>query len=140
MTKWQVNTQNTDTPLGRGRPLSSRWIRKKVARASQVWHSVVGSNTRPHSVTAMQNPIATFCWERLHPPPYSPDLAPRGFYLFPALKKNLTGKRFGSNAEVKQVVKRFFRVQSPELFMDDFLKLIKWYGKCLNVLGTYGEI
>ncbi|GFU96429.1 histone-lysine N-methyltransferase SETMAR [Trichonephila clavipes] len=50
----------------------------------------------------MQNPVATLGWERLHKPPYSPDLAPSDFHLFPALKKNLAGRRFGSNAEVKQ--------------------------------------
>ncbi|GFV75086.1 hypothetical protein TNCV_3189391 [Trichonephila clavipes] len=55
----------------------------------------------------MQNHIATAGWELLHHPPYSPDFAPM-IHLFPALKKNLAGRCFGSNAEVKQAVKRFF--------------------------------
>ncbi|GFV81722.1 histone-lysine N-methyltransferase SETMAR [Trichonephila clavipes] len=87
----------------------------------------------------MQNHIATLGWERLHHPPYSPDLAPSDFPLFPALKKNLAGKRFGSNFDVKQAVKRFFRMQSPEFFLEGFLKLIKRCDKCLNILGTYVE-
>ncbi|GFW66715.1 transposable element Tc3 transposase [Trichonephila clavipes] len=46
----------------------------------------------------------------------APDLAPSDFHLFLALKKTLARRRFGSNAEVKQAVKRFFRMKSPEFF------------------------
>ncbi|GFW24463.1 hypothetical protein TNCV_607041 [Trichonephila clavipes] len=65
------------------------------------------------------------------------DLAPSDFYLFrlPSsiiLKKNLAG----SNAKVKEAIRRFFRMQSPDFFLGGFLKLIKRYDKCLNVLGT----
>ncbi|GFT04507.1 histone-lysine N-methyltransferase SETMAR [Trichonephila clavipes] len=68
-----------------------------------VWSFGEGSassddNARPHLAMAMQNHIATLGWEHLHHPPYSPDLAPRDFHLFSALKKNVTGRRFGSNA------------------------------------------
>ncbi|GFW84897.1 hypothetical protein TNCV_681851 [Trichonephila clavipes] len=42
-------------------------------------------------------------------------------HLAPALKKNLVGRRFGSNAEVKL----FFHMQSQEFFLEGFLKLIK---------------
>ncbi|GFX97042.1 hypothetical protein TNCV_1997741 [Trichonephila clavipes] len=35
--------------------------------------------------------------------------------------------------------KRFFRMQSPELFWEGFLKLIQRYDKCLIVLGKYVE-
>ncbi|GFX27550.1 hypothetical protein TNCV_4996051 [Trichonephila clavipes] len=47
----------------------------------------------------MQGHVATLGWGHLHHPPYSPDLTPSDFYLFPALKKNLAERRFGSNAE-----------------------------------------
>ncbi|GFS82807.1 histone-lysine N-methyltransferase SETMAR [Trichonephila clavipes] len=88
---------------------------------------------------AMQNHIATLCWEHLHHPPCSPDLTPSDFHLFPALKKNLEGRHFGSKAEFKQAVESFFLMQSPEFFLMGFSKLMKWYDKCLNVLGTYVE-
>ncbi|GFV64836.1 histone-lysine N-methyltransferase SETMAR [Trichonephila clavipes] len=100
---------------------------------------LLDDNARPHSATKTQNHIATLGWERLHHAPNSSDFAPRESPLFPALKKNFTARRFGSNAEVKQAVKRFFRTQNPEFFLEGFLKLIKRYGKCLNVLGTYVE-
>ncbi|GFV73160.1 histone-lysine N-methyltransferase SETMAR [Trichonephila clavipes] len=139
MTKQQVNAQGTDTSLSRGQPQLSRWIRKKNGQGfSDMAYGVLllYDNVRPHSATAMKNPFATLGWEYLHHPPYSPDLATSDFYLFPALNKNLTGRNLESNAEVKQCIKRFYRMQSSEFFLDIFLKLIKWYGKCLNALGT----
>ncbi|GFT95808.1 histone-lysine N-methyltransferase SETMAR [Trichonephila clavipes] len=98
---------------------------------------LLDENARPHSATTMQNHIATFGWQCLHPLPYSPDLAPSGYHVFPTLKKNLAGRRFGGNSEAKQAIKRFSRMQSPEFFMEGFLKLIKRYNKCLKVFGSY---
>ncbi|GFX30114.1 histone-lysine N-methyltransferase SETMAR [Trichonephila clavipes] len=89
--------------------------------------------TRPRQ----RKTIATLGWERLHHPSRSPDLTLSDFHA--ALKKNLVRMRFGSNAEVKQAIKLFFRMQSPEFFLKGFLKFIKQYDKCLNVLGTYVE-
>ncbi|GFT27841.1 hypothetical protein TNCV_10551 [Trichonephila clavipes] len=39
------------------------------------------------------------------------------------LSNNLAGRRFGSNVEDKQAVKRLFRMQSPEICLKGFLKL-----------------
>lgn len=114
-------------------------IRKKRPGLLTSGVLLLDDNARPHSARATQNHIATLGWERLDHPPYSPDLAPSDFHLFPALKKNLGGRRFGSNTEVKQAVQRFFHNQSPDFFLEGFLKLIKRYDKCLNVLGTYVE-
>ena len=36
-------------------------------------------------------------------------------------------------------VQRFSRTQSPDFFLEGFLKLIKRYEKCINLLGTYVE-
>jgi len=35
-------------------------------------------------------------------PPYSPDMAPSDFFLFPRMKRNLKGKRFADVEEVKR--------------------------------------
>jgi len=35
-------------------------------------------------------------------PPYSPDLAPSGFFLFPRMKRDLKGKRFQNVEEVRK--------------------------------------
>jgi hypothetical protein len=38
-------------------------------------------NARPHTDAAMQDLIATFGWEQLNHPPYSPDLVPSDFHV-----------------------------------------------------------
>jgi len=42
----------------------------------------------------------------LHHPPYSPDLAPADYYLFPKLKFSLTGRHFQTVEEIKCAVTR----------------------------------
>ena len=44
----------------------------------------------------------SFRWELLPFPPYSPDLAPSDFFLFPKLKEHLKGVRFSGTNEAKQ--------------------------------------
>jgi histone-lysine N-methyltransferase SETMAR len=41
-------------------------------------------------------------------PPYSPDLAPLDYYLFPNMKKRLAGRRFYSNKEVIVEMNSYF--------------------------------
>ena len=43
-------------------------------------------------------------FEILPHPPYSPDMAPSDFYLFPKLKSHLRGTQFGSNEGVIEAV------------------------------------
>ncbi|GFS81724.1 histone-lysine N-methyltransferase SETMAR [Trichonephila clavipes] len=123
-----------ESPLLR-QPRSSRWIRKKCPGLLRSSVLLLDDNARLHSA----KPYCNSWLEGLHHQHYSPDLATSDFHLRLLLKKNLAGRRFGSNAEVKQAVKLFFRMQSLEFFLEGFLKLIKWYDKCLNVLGTYVE-
>jgi len=40
-------------------------------------------------------------------PPYSPDLAPLDYHLFPGLKKQLKGHHFSSDAEVIAATETF---------------------------------
>jgi len=40
------------------------------------------------------------------PPPYSPDLTPCDFFLFPKMKLLLKGRRFGTTEEITQKRKR----------------------------------
>jgi [histone H3]-lysine36 N-dimethyltransferase SETMAR len=46
--------------------------------------------------------------ELLPHPPYSPDLAPSDFFLFPKLKEKLAGQRFASNSEVIAFTEEYF--------------------------------
>jgi len=44
-------------------------------------------NARPHSVAQTQDLITSFKLEQMDHPPYSPDLAPSDYHLFPTPKE-----------------------------------------------------
>jgi len=52
--------------------------------------------------------IVELRYELLPHPPYSPDLAPCDFFLFPNMKKWLGGKRFASNEEIIAETNAYF--------------------------------
>ncbi|EFN87072.1 Histone-lysine N-methyltransferase SETMAR, partial [Harpegnathos saltator] len=59
----------------------------------------------------------------LLPPPYSPDLAPCDFFLFPNLKKSLAGQKFESNEEVIAATEAYFADLEKTYFSDGLKKL-----------------
>ena len=72
-------------------------------------------------------------------PPYSPDLAPCDFWLFPKFKKNLRGSRFETIEEMKEAVTRVMDTFTLEDFQRAFQKLVEWYNKCIAARGEYFE-
>ena len=72
----------------------------------------------------------------LHPP-YSPDLAPCGFWLFPKLKENLRGCRYVTIEEMKEAVKKGTDTLTQEDFHGAFQKLLERYNKYIAAGGDY---
>ena len=67
-------------------------------------------------------------------PPYSPDLAPCDFWLFPKLKKKLRGCRYETIEEMKEAVTTDIDTLTQVDFYGAFLKLLKWYN-CIAAGG-----
>ena len=78
-------------------------------------------------------------FELLEHPPYSPDLAPSDFFLFPNLKKWLGGQWFTSNEEVIAQTVASFEEHPKSLFLDCLKKLEKRLEKCIEWKGDYVE-
>ena len=72
-------------------------------------------------------------------PPYSPDLAPCDFWLFPKLKENLRGNRYSTIENMKEAVTRVLNTLTQEDFQGAFQKLLERYNKCIDVRGEYFE-
>lgn len=72
-------------------------------------------------------------------PPYSPDLAPSDYYLFPNLKRELRGKKFSTDEEVKDAVSAYFSEKDKTFFYEGIHKLIHRSEKCIRVSGEYIE-
>ena len=86
-----------------------------------------------------QDLLASFKWDLFPHPPYSPDLAPSDFHLFPALKKSLGGQKFSTDAELQEAVKKWFQRQDAQFFEDGIHKLLTRYQKCVQLGGDYVE-
>ena len=56
-----------------------------------------------HDKSPAHTALASLGWTVVPNPPYSPDLVPCDFFLFPTMKKTLKGKRFATVEEVKTV-------------------------------------
>ena len=68
-------------------------------------------------------------------PPYSPDLAPCDFWLFP----KLTGCRYETIEEMKAAVTKVIDTLTQEDVHGALRKLLELYNKCIAAGGDYFE-
>ena len=68
-------------------------------------------------------------------PPYSPDLAPCDFWLFPKLR----GCHYETTEKMKEAVTKVIDTLTQEDFRGAFQKLLERYNKCIAVGGDYFE-
>ena len=72
-------------------------------------------------------------------PPYSPDLAPSDFFLFPNLKKNIRGLHFQSDEEVMTAAEEWVNGKDPDFFSSGLMALEHCRSKCITLEGNYIE-
>lgn len=96
-------------------------------------------NARPHTAAVTSNLLHKFRWDIFDHPPYSPDLAPSDFHLFPQLKKWLGGKHFQTDAELKDNVTFYLNSLAADFYSQGIEKLVIRYDKCLNLQGDFVE-
>ena len=68
-------------------------------------------------------------------PPYSPDLAPCDFWLFPKLR----GCRYEITEEMKEAMTKVIDTLTQEDFHGAFQKLLERYNRCIAARGNYFE-
>ena len=72
-------------------------------------------------------------------PPYSPDLAPCDFFLFPKLKKHLSGRRYTSRQALGSAVFQCLAGIPREDYENAFRRWIKRLKLCVSHKGEYFE-
>jgi histone-lysine N-methyltransferase SETMAR len=77
-------------------------------------------------------------YELLEHQPYSPDLAPSDFCLFPRLKLFLAGQRFSSNQEAIAAEEAYFADLMKNHYRDRIMALEHRSNTCIS-LGDYVE-
>jgi histone-lysine N-methyltransferase SETMAR len=83
--------------------------------------------------------LEKYGWQVLPHPPYSPDISPSDFDLFPKLKKSLRGKRFRSIKEVSNEVTRVIRCINNEGVLTAIQELPKSWTAVIKHNGDYIE-
>lgn len=109
--------------------------RGKLSKGVTLLHD----NARPHVSRQTQDLLKQFGWTVMPHPPYSPDLAPSDYHLFPNLKEHLGGQRFSTDDEVKEEVTRYLNGLAANFFDMGIQKLVQRLQKCLDRNGDYVE-
>ena len=97
------------------------------------------NNAPAHSALATQNKLAYLGFQSLDHPPYSPDLAPSDYRLFPGLKNQLKVRHFSSDAEVIAAAETWLDGQLSEFILSGLQNLEQWAKKCIELRGEYVE-
>jgi len=72
-------------------------------------------------------------------PPYSPDLAPADFFVFPKLKTTLKGRRLQTIKEIQENAIRELRAVTESAFQEAFQQWKKRWERCIASRGDYFE-
>ena len=96
-------------------------------------------NAPPHTAAVTLGLIGSHNIDMVAHPPYSPDLAPCDFFLFPRLKKGLRGRRFPNMETMKQAVRAELRSIPQAEFAGAIDQLVVRWTKCIEAKGEYFE-
>ena len=112
-----------------------RFRRKRPAVfKSGQWHFNQG-NAPVHNSILVTDYLTKMGINTVLQPPYSQDLAPCDFWLFPKLR----GCRCERNEEMKEVVMKVIDTLTQEDFHGAFQKLLEQYNKYIAAGGDYFE-
>ena len=71
--------------------------------------------------------------------PYSPDLSPCDVFLFPTLKKMLSGNKYTSRSSLGSAIYQCPQQIPKEDYLSAFRDWVKRLQKCVSVKGEYFE-
>jgi transposase len=72
-------------------------------------------------------------------PPYSPDLAPADFFLFPRLKRKLSGRKYRNRSAVGSAIHQCLLRIPKKDFENAFRMWLKRLKLCVSHKGEYFE-
>ena len=110
--------------------------RPGMARKQVLFHQ---DNAPAHTSAISMAKIHELHYKLIPHPPYSPDLAPSDFFLFPNMKNWLAGKKFLSNDAVIDAVNDYFGSLDKLFFTEGMKKLETRWAKCIELKGDYVE-
>lgn len=117
-------------------PLIDKWQNSHVKHSSNnlVIHF---DNAPPHTSNIVNNYINDKKRvSRLDHPPYSPDLSPCDFWLFPTIKNKMKGSVYLSESEILEDFQKNLDLLGPNNFNKAY---IEWIKRCKEVIRKNGD-
>jgi histone-lysine N-methyltransferase SETMAR len=119
-------------------------LRENIRRKrSDLWHAknwILHNDNAPcHQALLVREFLANHNMLSLLHPPYSPDLAPADFFLFPKMKKQLKGRRFHSVADIQRESQKVMESLTQNDFEVTFQQWQEHCDWCIAVQGDYFE-
>ena len=129
---------NTPQLIGQTVRARVKWIQEEIpseeASKSGQWH-FHQDNTSVHNSILVTDYLSKMGIKTVPHPPYSRDLTPCDFWLFPKLR----GCRYETTEEMKEAVTKVIGTLTQEDFHGVFQKLLEQYNKCIAAGGDYFE-
>ena len=110
-------------------------------RPSKGWSGVhlLHDNASSHKCEVVKSFLASEEVKVLNHPPYSPDLSPCDFFLFPRLKKMLSGNKYTSRSSLGSAIYQCLQQIPKEDYISAFRDWVKRLQKFVSVKGEYFE-
>ncbi len=96
-------------------------------------------NATPHTATITLAHLGENKMDMVPHPPYSPDLAPSDYFLFPEIKAKMRGVAYRNIAQVQAAATEVMRQIPVEKFEEAIKDLPVRWAKCVQVQGDYFE-
>jgi len=119
--------------------LLKRIRRVRTAKFQSSEWFLLHDNAPSHNAAIVKKFLANRNVAVLHHTPYSPDLAPADYFLFPKLKFSLKGRHFQTVEEIRCAVTSELNNISKTTFLEGMKKLKEHAKKCIDQGGMYFE-
>jgi histone-lysine N-methyltransferase SETMAR len=96
-------------------------------------------NASAHTSAKTELEVAVMGFGRVAHPPYSPDLAPFDFAIFPAIKSHLKGRRFESLQELSMATREVTSQYKSSWYADVYRQWVHRHQRCIEHAGAYFE-
>ena len=116
-----------------------REFRKRFCRKRPALFKLGQGNAPVHNSILTTDYLTKMGIKTVPHPPYSLELAPCDFCLFPKLKEKLRGCHYETIGEMKEAVMKVIAMLSQEDWHGDFQKLLEQYNKCIAAERDYFE-
>jgi transposase len=100
---------------------------------------ILHDNARPNLGKDVRELLDGYSWEALPHPPYSPNMSPTDFDLFPKLKISMRGVHFSKLEDLSASVTRRFRQLKCSRDLRGIMDLPKRWDAVIGQMGDYTE-